>query len=88
MSIIEKHHKVKPKLRDSDEAWIKYYEKLVDDLYFSENYDSNEIIAYLQKYLIFCDELKMNSDIGGVIISYIKDIQKPILLNDDEDFIV
>ena len=88
MSIIEKHHKIKPKLRDSDEAWIKYYEKLVDDLYFSENYDSNEIITYLQRYLIFCDELKMNSDIGGIIISYIKDIQKTILLNDDEDFIV
>lgn len=85
-----KYQDIVPKLSASDDEWVSYFERIVDDMY-AEGLKQKEIIFNLQSYTFWMADINMrlSIDMSTEISQYIHSFKfTECILEEDETFIV
>ena len=85
-----KYQDVVPKLSDSDDVWISYFERIADDMY-ADGLTQKEIIFNLQSYTFWMPDINMrlSIDMSTKISRYIHNFKfAECILEEEETFII
>ena len=85
-----KYQDVVPKLSASDDDWVSYFERIVDDMY-AEGLKQKEIIFNLQSYTFWMPDINMrlSIDMSTKISRYIYSFKfTECILEGEESFII
>ncbi len=85
-----KYQDVTPKLSDSDDAWVSFFERIVDDMY-SDGLKQKEVIFNLHRYTFWMADINMRLSLDMLveISQYIHNFKfAECILEEEETFII
>ena len=85
-----KYQDVMPKLSDSDDAWVSYFKRIVDDMY-SDGLKQTEVVFNLHRYTFWMSDINMrlSLDMFTEIARYVRRFKfTECILEEEETFII